>query len=333
MPAEWESLDLSSIDLLPKSYLTIRHPRMRRVLRIQATICAAAREHLSSLGFVELLPPIIGPVTDPGIRGAKQATVDFYGREYKVMSSAILYKQMAIAALGKVYFLSPNIRLEPPDSAKTGRHLVEFVQLDVEQANISYFDAMELAEGIIAHVVKRVLEEHEEDLKELGRELKEPRRPFKKITHKEAVDTLREHGFEASYQAEIPWEGEKLLSELFEDPFFIHDYPKEARGFYDLEDPERPGVLRDFDMLYPEGYGEGASGAEREHRAERVIARMKATGENPANYGWYIELLKAGVPPSAGFGIGVERLTRYICGLKTVWEARPYPKVAGVYSP
>ncbi len=331
--AYWEKFDPASLDLLPKSYLTIRHPKMRRVLRIQATICVAAREFLASLGFVELLPPIIGPVTDPGIRGAKQVTFDFYGREYKVMSSAILYKQMAVAALGKIFFFSPNIRLEPLDSVKTGRHLVEFVQIDVEQANASYFDAMEVAEGLLYHVVKRVLEEHEEDLKALGRELRVPRRPFKKLSHKEAVDILRSHGFEASYRAEIPWEGECVLSEMFEDPFFIYDYPRGARGFYDREDPERPGILRDFDLLYPEGYGEAASGAEREHEADKVVARMRSTGENPVKYGWYVEMLKVGVPPSAGFGMGVERLTRYICGLRAVWEARPYPKVAGVYSP
>ena len=328
-----ESVDLSSLELLPKSYITIRHPRVQKILKIQATICTAAREYLNSLGFIELLPPIIGPATDPGIRGARQAAFDFYGYEYKVMSSAILYKQMAVASLNKIYFFSPNVRLEPLDSVKTGRHLVEFVQVDIEQAYISYFDAMELAEGLLTHVIKRVLERHYEDLKDLGREIKVPRRPFKKLTHKEAVDMLRSQGFEARYDTEIPWEGEKLLSKIINEPFFIYDYPLGSRGFYDREDPERPGILRDFDLLYPEGYGEAASGAEREYEFERVIARMRANGEDPAKYGWYIEMLKYGIPPSAGFGIGVERLTRYICGLKTVWEARPYPKVAGLYSP
>ncbi len=106
-----------------------------------------------------------------------------------------------------------------------------------------------------------------------------------------------------------------------------------ARGFYDREDPGRPGVLRDFDMLYPEGYGEAASGAEREHEVDKVLARMKESGEDPAQYGWYVDMLRYGVAPSSGFGIGVERLTRYVCGLGAVWEARPFPKVAGISSP
>jgi len=329
----WKNVDLSSLKLLPKSYIVIRHPRMKRILRIQATICTAAREYLNSLEFIELLPPIIGPVTDPGIRGARQVAFDFYGYEYKIMSSAILYKQMSVAALDKIYFFSPNVRLEPLSSIKTGRHLVEFVQIDIEQSYASYFDVMEIAEGLLTYIIKRVLEEHEEDLNELGRELKVPKRPYKRLTHKETVDILRSHGFRASYSTEIPWEGEEALSKMFNEPFFIYDYPLGSRGFYDREDPKRPGTLRDFDLMYPEGYGEAASGAEREYELKKVVTKMKLTGEDPTKYGWYIELLKLGVPPSAGFGIGVERLTRYICGLKTVWEARPYPKVAGVYSP
>ncbi len=241
---------------------------------------------------------------------------------------------MAVASLGKIYFFSPNIRLEPLNSVKTKRHLVEFVQIDVEEAYADYFKAMEILEGLLVYVIKKVLREHEEDLKELGRELKVPKRPFKKLTHKEAVDLLRSHGYEeVSYNSEIPWYAEEAISKMFDEPFFIYDYPLGARGFYDREDPDRPGILRDFDLLYPEGYGEAASGAEREYEVEKVIARMRLTGENPEEYGWYIEMLKFGIPPSAGFGIGVERLTRYICGLKTIWEARPYPKVAGIYSP
>ncbi|MEM2450365.1 MAG: amino acid--tRNA ligase-related protein, partial [Nitrososphaerota archaeon] len=135
------------------------------------------------------------------------------------------------------------------------------------------------------------------------------------------------------YGVEIPWEEEELLSKLMPTPFFVMDYPKGSRGFYDMEDPARPGILRDFDLLYPEGYGEAVSGAEREYIYEKVVARMHENGEDPAKYGWYLEMLREGISPTSGFGIGVERLTRFVCGLRTVWEARPYPKVAGIYSP
>ncbi|MEM3833543.1 MAG: asparagine synthetase A [Thermoprotei archaeon] len=319
--------------ILSTSYLAVREPRQKTIVRVQAGILKAIREYLDDNGFMELLPPIIGPVTDPGIRGAKQVTIDYYGREYKVMSSAILYKQMMVTVHGKIYFVSPNVRLEPPETIYTGRHLTEFFQVDIEWARASYHDVMSLAEGLFLYVVKRIKEDYRRELEELGRELDDYKKPFKRYTHKEAVDLLRSLGYNASYAAEIPWEGEKILSGIHKEPFFIYDYPKGSRGFYDMEDAERVGILRDFDMLYPEGFGEAISGAEREYIVDKVLARMKESGENPAKYEWYLEMLKEGIEPSAGFGIGVERFTRFICGLGAIWEARPYPKVAGVYSP
>lgn len=323
----------SSLGMLPRSYITVRSARMRAVLRVQAEVCAAMRECLCEGGFLELLPPIIGPVTDPGIRGARQASIDYYGHEYKVMSSAILYKQMTASALGKVFFFSPNVRLEPLESVGTGRHLCEFVQVDVEEAFADYGKAMSLAERLLCVVCRRVVEACGDELKELGRDLRVPSAPFRRLPFHRAVEMLRDEGFTVSGDAEIPWREEAALSGMFEEPFFVIDYPMRARGFYDREDPGRPGVLRDFDMLYPEGYGEAASGAEREHEVGKVLARMKESGEDPAQYGWYVDMLRYGVLPSSGFGIGVERLTRYVCGLGAVWEARPFPKVAGISSP
>ncbi|MEM0445361.1 MAG: asparagine synthetase A [Nitrososphaerota archaeon] len=319
--------------ILQQSWRHIRTERMKATLKIQQAACDAMRSYLKSVGFMELLPPIIGPVTDPGIRGAKQVTFDYYGREYKVMSSAILYKQAAMSGLGKIFFMSPNIRLEPIDSASSGRHLVEFVQLDLEIANATYFDAMSVAENLLCAAMNTVKDECKRELELLGRELPTFSPPFKKFTYDEVLELLRKNGMKVRYGVEIPWDAEYLISKIMDEPFFIIDYPRGARGFYDREDENRPGILRDFDLIYPEGYGEGASGAEREYRYDRVMARMRETGEDPRKYAWYLEMLREGIPPSAGFGIGVERLTRYLCGLNAVWEARLCPKVAGVYSP
>lgn len=330
-------MTLSSLEELEKlmrsSWRMVREPRMKLVLRIQEGACRAIREYLSSQGFTEALPPIIGPVTDPGIRGAKQATIDYYGMEYKVMSSAILYKQLLASSLGRVFFFSPNIRLEPIETATTGRHLVEFFQVDIEAAEEDYMGAMRIAEGLLSHVVGYIRDEYAGELEELGRELRHCAPPFKKYAYSDALKLLESHGRRVVYGAEIPWSEEAFLSSLHDEPFFIYDYPRGSRGFYDREDPERPGILRDFDMLYPEGFGEAVSGAEREHTYEKVIERMRETGEDPRKYGWYLEMLREGIPLTAGFGIGVERLTRYLCGLSAVWEARPYPKLAGIYSP
>ena len=306
---------------------------MKFVLKVQDQILTSIREFLRKQGFIEILAPIIGPATDPGIRGAKQVSVQYYGASFKIMSSMILYKQMMITSFRKVFALSPNIRLEPLESAKTARHLAEFRQIDLEMANTSYDEAMNLAERMLMSVVKDVRKECCEELKGLGRDLKEVTTPLKRMTHKQAVELLRSNGYKVSYVEEIPWDAEAVLSAMHEQAFFVYDYPLVSRGFYDREDPRRPGILRDFDMLYPESFGEAISGGEREHTYEGVLKRMKLTSINPEDYKWYLQMLKEGVPHSAGFGIGIERLTRWICGLKTIWEAVPFPKVPGIVSP
>jgi len=319
--------------LLQERFRHIRRDDMRCILRIQDEVLSALRDFLRGEGFVEILAPIIGPVTDPGIRGAKQASVDFYGHPFKIMSSMILYKQMAVSSLGKVFALSPNVRLEPEEALTTGRHLSEFRQLDLEIANASYLEAMQLGERMVSHVCARVRERCADDLDRLGRDLRVPGTPFKRMRHGDAINLLLSRGFQVKQGEEIPWDAEEALSAMFDEPFWIYDYPMTARGFYDLEDLEQPGILRDFDLLYPEGFGEAISGGEREYQLDRVLARMRAKGDDPHNYGWYLEMLREGVTPSAGFGIGVERLTRYICGLEKIWEALPFPKVPGVASP
>ncbi len=319
--------------VLSRPHVLARSERARAVLRVQAIALSAIWEFLDSHGFIELLPPILGTRHGSWDQGARQVVVDYYGWPYKVMSSAILYKQAAASALERIYFVSPHVGLEPPEAALTGQHLAESVQVDVEASGIGYEEAMGLAEGLLKHVVAVVKGEAYRELKTLGRDLPECSDPFPRLTHSRAVSMLHSLSVEVEEASEIPWEGERVLSGLFRSPFFITDYPLGSRGFYDREDPERPGVLRDFDLVYPEGFGEAASGAEREYEYDRVLARLKASGEDPEEYGWYLSMLQDGIEPTAGFGIGIERLTRFLCGLGSVWEARFCPKVPGVYSP
>ena len=314
-------------------YRDLKKPEFKAVMRIQDELLSALREHLRSKGFIEILAPIIGPVTDPGIRGASQVSFDYYGTKFKVMSSMILYKQMAVNSLDRVFALSPNIRLEPIETLETRRHLTEFRQLDLEVANAGYHDVMAIGDSLVTYAIKRIKSRCADELRTLGRRLRTPRPSFLKITHGEAVELLLGKGCSVKRGEEIPWEAEAELSGSFGDFFWLIDYPKTARGFYDREDEDRPGILRDFDLFYPEGYGEAASGGEREIAYENVVARMLSTGEAPEAYGWYLEMLRDGLRPSAGFGIGVERLTRYVCGRECVWDAVPFPKVPGISSP
>jgi len=319
----------------PREHLTSRSTRL--VARVQNTVLQAVRAHLGKEGFVEVLLPIIGPVTDPGTRGSKQVDVDYYGNRYRLMTSAILYKQASLLAFDKIYCIAPNVRLEPIETASTDRHLAEFHQIDVEIAGASRQDAMAMAESVLRESVGRVLEDAPAELAELGRDREGFDRfdggPFERMTHAEAVATLHAMGHDQSADAEIDWAGEALISHRNERPFFITDYPKGSRGFYDKESTSAPGMLRNFDLIAAEGYGELASGGEREHDYRNIITRMRETGENPAKYDWYLQLVREGIPASAGFGMGLERLVRYIAGLDSVWQASVYPKIPGVVSP
>ena len=318
---------------LKKRYLTLRNNGLANVFKVQDEIISSIRAFLKSEGFTEILAPIIGPVTDPGIRGAKQVTIDYYGVPFKVMSSMILYKQMIITALPKVFALSPNIRLEPLETVKTRRHLTEFRQIDLEVAYATCDDIMDLGERMLCQVIADVKSKCRKELGGRWETLRVPKKPFKRYTYKEALEVLEGLGIHVKYGEEIPWEAEEALSKAHSEPFWITNYPANARSFYYMESEENPGVLKDFDLIYPEGFGEAISGGEREHRYEKLVERMQRSGEDPSQYGWYLDMLKAGIPPSAGFGIGVERLTRFICGLENIWDAVPFPKVAGVPSP
>ncbi|MEV0253569.1 amino acid--tRNA ligase-related protein [Streptomyces sp. NPDC050732] len=311
-------------------------PVTQAVLRVQNRMLSAARAFLSQHGFIELLPPLIGPVTDPGIRGSKQVDVDFYGHKYKLMTSAILYKQASLLAFDRVFYIAPNVRLEPLETTVTHRHLAEFHQIDVEIRDAGRDDAMRVAQQLVAYVVGEVVRDMPADLAALGRDpdrfQKVIEGRFGRITHREATDELIALGHSQDPAAEIDWRGEEILSARADSACFIVDYPKGSRGFYDREHPDRPGLLDNFDLIAPEGFGELASGGRRESDYATLITRMRETGENPSKYGWYLDIARAGLPPSAGFGIGLERFTRYVTGVDAVWQAAAYPRLPGVVS-
>jgi asparaginyl-tRNA synthetase len=319
----------------PRTHLT--SDTTKHVLRLQHRMITEARAFLGGRGFVELLPPVIGPVTDPGGRGAKQVDIDYYGHRYKLMTSAILYKQASLLGFDKIFYVAPNVRLEPLETANTRRHLAEFHQLDVEVSGASRDDVLDLLQDLVTHVVRRVVADAGDVLEALGRDSGAFADllggAFGRLSHTTAVETLRELGHPQSADAEIDWAGEAILSEKHARPFFLVDYPKGSRGFYDRESVSTPGVLRNFDLIAPEGYGELCSGSEREHEYGRIVTRMRETGENPAKYAWYLDLVRDGIPGSAGFGLGLQRFTRYVAGLDAVWQATAFPKLPGVVSP
>lgn len=290
--------------------------RFALVLEVTSAVLGAAREFLAKEGFVELLPVILAPVTDPLRTTPDRAIISAYGQDWYLTRSMIFHKQAAVRVCPKIFSFSPNVRLEPSERAHTGRHLFEFVQLDLEVREARREEVMDLGERLFLHVLAEVRRRFSRELAAHGRELPEYSRPFPRIAWHEAH---REFGEDF----------EILLSQRSPTPVWIVDFPIDQREFYDREDLGRPGILVDMDLLYPEGYGEALSGGEREHLPERIRTRIARQGLDPAAYTALLELAEEGLPPSAGFGIGIERLVRFLLGLPHIRETRLFPRVPG----
>lgn len=228
----------------------------------------------------------------------------------------IFHKQVALKTIDKIFVFSPNIRLEPKDRKESKRHLFEFSQLDLEVKDAKRKDVINLCEEMLISLIKSIKKECSEELKLLKRDIRIPKAPFKKITYKEAYEKYGE-----DFETEI--------SKRKKDPVWIIDMPIMHREFYDKEHDDKKGYLADMDLIYPEGYGEALSGGEREFKLDRIKKRMKIKGKKYKDFKAYLRCAKKGLPSSAGFGIGIERLTRYICGLDRIEEASLFPKIPG----
>ncbi|MDH7517199.1 MAG: asparagine synthetase A [Candidatus Thermoplasmatota archaeon] len=290
--------------------------KTKTILKIQSEIRQILGNELRKKKFIEIAPVIISPITDPLNHPTSPAKINCYGKSYSLTQSMIFHKQLALRTLDKIFVFSPNIRIEPLDRKNTGRHLFEFTQLDLEVKGAKREEIMHLCEELLVKTIKTLKKTCKKELNFLGRKLTVPKTPFKQIRYKDAYKR---------YGADF----ETAISKTHKEPIWIIDMPISRREFYDKEDPEKPGYLRDMDLIYPEGYGEALSGGEREYKYERIKKRIKKKGQKLSQFKEYLEHAKNDLPPSAGFGIGIERLTRFICGLKKIEETSLFPKTPG----
>ncbi|EQD77497.1 asparagine synthetase A [mine drainage metagenome] len=186
----------------------------------------------------------------------------------------------------------------------------------MEELNATRDQMISLEEELILGVISEVKEKHREDLLFLKRKLKIPQVPFEKITYRDAFEKFGKNF-------------EEILSINHEEPFWIIDIPINEREFYDREDPENKGYLLDMDLIYPRGFCEASSGGEREFEIDKILQRIKIKNQNYEDFKWFIDEARKGFQPSAGFGIGIERLLRYICGFERIEMVTPFPKIPG----
>ena len=270
-------------------------------------------------GFQWLLPVALSQSTDPlwpdpGASIDKRIEVDIYGKTVRTTASMIIHKLVAASlAYPKLFILSPNIRIEKGERAYTGKHVYEFTQLDFEARDATSKDVFSLVEDALISLVTSLKREMKNELATLRCDsLKVPKKPFKIYSRTE---------MEAEYGAD--WE--KGIAEKTEDPVWVTDIPRE---FYDYEDFQT-GKWDNYDLFLPK-YGEVLSGAKREWEYKKILAKIERDNVKKENYALLLKLAKEGrLKPSAGAGIGMERLVGWITGAKHIGETQPFPRVPG----
>ncbi|BAA29342.1 asparagine synthetase A [Pyrococcus horikoshii] len=278
-----------------------------KVIDIQTRILDYMTKYFLGKGFKWLLPVMLSPITDPlwpdpAEEGVKPLEVEVYGKKMRLTHSMILHKQLAIAmGLKKIFVLSPNIRIETRER-DDGKHAYEFTQFDFEVEGAKMKDIISLVEELM-HGLFRKAEEW------TGRDFPKARH-FKVYEYKDILD---EFG------------SDEKASQVMEEPFWVINIPRE---FYDREED---GVWRNYDLILPYGYGEVLSGGEREWEYQKIIEKIRASGLSEESFKPYLEIARAGkLKPSAGAGIGVERLVRFIVSAHHVSEVQLFPRIPGI---
>ncbi len=319
--------DLNEELLGDRRHLWLRSRKMTSILKIRSTIFAAIHEYFRSKDFYEYHSPIFQSVQAEG--GSTLFKVDYFGKKGVFLAQTWqLYAEPAIFSLEKIYTISPSFRAE---QSKTSRHLTEYWHAEMEVAWANFKDIQDHGEALIKHVVKRVLEKNKEELALLERDPKklEPtvKKPFPRITYDDALKILKEKcSVKISWGKDLRTVEEDKLSELYDTPILVTNYPKEVKAFYMKETEGNPKVVNGVDFIAPEHYGEIIGGSEREADPEKIKKRLIEMGEKPEQYSFYLDTRLYGSVPHGGFGMGVERLVSWICGLETIKDAIPFPR-------
>ena len=312
--------------LLDKRHLWLRSSRQHAILRVRAEIEAACRDFLHERGFMLFDSPVLTPSACEGTTSLFET--DYFGeRKAYLTQSGQLYGEAGALAFGKVYCFGPTFRAE---KSKTRRHLTEFWMVEPEAAFFELADDMDLAEDFVAYIVARVLERRRAELQALERDLSKLEavvKPFPRISYDDAISRLKAKGFAVDWGGDLGGDEETALSEDFDRPVMVHRYPTQCKAFYMKQDPARPEVALCVDMLAPEGYGEIIGGGQREDDYETLKHKIEAHQLPLEAFNWYLDLRRYGTVPHAGFGMGIERVVCWLCGLHHVREAIPFPRM------
>lgn len=308
--------------------LSIRDPEVVAVMELKSVIADATREFFQKRNFIEIFTPFILTASTEG--GADQFELDYFGHPAVLAQSCQFYKQSALACHEKVYGIIPSWRAE---KSHTPKHITEFWQIENEIAFATDKEIIQVQEDLIISVLTQVNEDGATQLEKLDRVLPVPSKPFKRLTFVEAKALVQKLEVESDPSKDFGAPEETALSQNFRKPFFITEFPSHLRGMYYATDPKDPTITRSLDLMAPEGFGELSSGGQRVNDYKTLKNRITQQGFNPEDFQWYLRMFKYGMPPHAGFGLGFERLIRWIAKLPHIREASMFPRTPEIFTP
>jgi asparaginyl-tRNA synthetase len=307
-------------------HLWLRSKKQWAILRIRDVVISAINEYLHDNNYIKADSPIFTPSACEGT--TTLFAVDYFdlGQAY-LSQSGQLYIEAAIASVGRCYDFGPVFRAE---KSKTKRHLTEFWMMDAEAAFMEHDENLSVQEGLVKHIIKRCIERCAVELEILERKVEPLQavvdKPFTRYTYKQAIDKLQELGSDIKYGEDLGNDDEGLLTKGSDVPVFIEKWDKKIKPFYMKIDPTDPTRVLNDDLIATEGAGEIIGGSEREGNYDILLERIREDGLNEKDYDWYLDLRKYGGVPHSGFGIGLERMVRWVAGVEHIRECIPFPR-------
>ena len=316
-----------------RRHLWLRSRKMISIMKIRSTVTGALHDYFRSKKFYEFQSPIIIP--GGAEEGPTMFEVDYFKKKMYLAQTWQLYAESAIYSLEKIYCIAPSFRAE---KSKTSRHLTEYWHTEMEVAWANLDELMDYAEEMVKYVVKKVLEKNKNELEFLGRDIKKLKPTLKKrfprITYDKVLKILKDKKkITVSWGKDLRTIEEEKFMELYDTPVFVTYYPKDVMAFYKPRDSKNPKTARCFDMLGPEANGELIGGSERDINIEELKKSLKAKGEKLKDYSYYFDIHSYGAVPHGGYGLGTERLIKWICGLDTIKDAIAFPRTITRTSP
>lgn len=312
----------SEIDTrLDNRYLDARRPRVAAIFQIRSTVTHAINNLLFDEGFTNITTSKIVAAATEG--GTELFPLAYFEKEAFLNQSPQLYKQMMMAAgFEKVFEIAPIFRAEEHN---TTRHLNEATSIDVEVSFVDHHDMMDLLERVIICAYTSVAESCGSELEALGIELAIPKTPFPRIPYAEAIDIAAlSIDEEISYGDDLSTAAERAIGEEVGVHYFITDWPTEIKPYYAMPYEDNPTVCKAFDLMHPRM--ELSSGAQRIHEHDLLVTQIIAKGLSPDSFSFYLQPFRYGMPPHAGWGLGMDRLIMTMLGLQNIREAVLFPR-------